>query len=134
MNNFFKEFLQYMIGPASAPQFLATMVFAYLVAFAMMLYRTGKVVSNLEAAPLKERSIWAGNSKKRNIANAIFIYIVVVFAAIWIPAQYVVYTGPVVGLISDYLGYLFEKIADAAKINAENKINSINKPNSGTQP
>ena len=109
--NFFSDFLTRIIGNTSPAEFCATLFYAYLTAFALLLFRTTKRDVSSLRTPFKFSwsFLWCDNMK-RIIANVIMIFIAARFAALWIPEKYLQYTGVAVGVIGDQLGLIFEAL------------------------
>jgi hypothetical protein len=122
-----KEFLQAIFGNASIPQFAASMVFAYLTAFAMLMYRTTKRDVNSANTPVQFSwgFLWSDN-RFRIIANVILIFLAVRFNQAWIGPEWTTYAAVVIGLISDKLGWLLEMLSDKLSAIGKSKIEKLN--------
>jgi hypothetical protein len=108
-----KEFLKIVIGVASLPQFAAALFFAYVTAFAMVMYRTTKrdVLDPRTPIQWSWATLWSDNSK-HFIGNVIFIFLGVRFGENLLGGERTVYCGFIIGLIGDQLGRLFQVLAD----------------------
>lgn len=122
-----KEFLQAVFGNASVAQFAASLLFAYLTAFALMMYRTTKRDVTSNNTPVQFSWLfWWNDNKRRIIANAILIVLAIRFSQAWIGPDWTTYAGAAIGLISDKLGWLLEALSEKLSANAKSKIDKIN--------
>jgi len=121
-----KEFVQILIGNATLPQFLAALTFAYITSFAMLMYRTTKRDVNSERTPNQfSWSFLIRDNSARISANIILIFLSVRFSQAWIGAEWTTYAAVAIGLISDKLGWLLEKLSDKLSENAQKKMDKL---------
>ncbi len=122
-----KDFLEALLGNASFGQFAAGLLFAFLTAFAMLMYRTTKrdVSSPNTPVDFSWKFLWKDN-KFRIIANAILIILTIRFSQAWIGPEWATYSAVVVGLVSDKLGWLLELLSDKLSSIGKSKIDRLN--------
>lgn len=121
-----KEFQQIILGNASAAQFMASMVFALLTAFALLMFRASKrdIASERTPEHFSWRFLWSDNFK-RNIGTIVLIFLSIRIAQYWIKPEWTVYGAIIIGLISDQLAMLALKLKDKATQFLSKKIDKV---------
>jgi hypothetical protein len=117
------EFKQIVLGGATAGAWLATLLYAYLTAFGMILYSTTKRDPKSENTPVCFHwSFLLTDKALRIYSNLLFIIILVRVTQFFVPVQYIVYSGFLIGLLSDGLGQLLEFLRDMVDNNVRGRI------------
>ncbi len=121
-----KEFKEIILGNANAAQFLASMFFALLTAFALLMFRASKrdISSPRTPEEFSWKFLWSDNMR-RNLGTIILIFLSIRIAQYWVKPEWTVYGAIIIGLISDQLAMLALKLKDKATQFLSKKIDKV---------
>lgn len=124
----FNEFVGLIMGKATLAQFAATLLFAYVTAAVMLLYRVSTRDVKKENSPheFDKKYFWRDNAP-RIIGNMLVIPLLVRLSQFKIEPSHAVYIGSFFGVISDRLSYYMLRIRDLALTVADKQIGNLPK-------